>query len=176
VNFERGAKRVWLVATVLWFAYAVAHYGYAIGSWTGYHWSLLSRHDSLHEALRDKERNKNMILACARAFEYQCQVIESTKEFSQSIDSNIYLDLIRTEKDQMICLDSPQFLERLVFEARGLQEPDAGKIKNGAACVGYTGAKVPEIEWFPLTIILLAPVLPIFIYILGLWIYRGFAT
>lgn len=176
MNLERGAKRLWLVATVLWFAYAVAHFSHEIGSWGGYHWSLLSRHDSLGAALRDRERNKNVILACERAFEHVCRETDGPEALSRSSDENPYLGLMRSEKDQAVCLSSPQFLERLVFEAKALQERDAGKIKNGAACAGYAGMTVPEVNWFTVTAVLLAPLFPVLIYLLGLWIHRGFMT
>jgi len=175
VNLKKGALRVWLVATICWLAFAVFESREGISYWAGYHGSLFSRHDSIGAALRDKSRTKNIILACNLAWESQCPtpVRDGDGAILWLMDNELYAEIHPKEK---ACLDSPQFLEAVVSEATKLKEPDARKIKNGAACASYALMTVPEIHWLSVIAILLAPVLPILVYLLGFWLYRGFVT
>lgn len=173
VNLKKGSVRVWLVATICWLAFAAFESREGISYWAGYHWSLFSRHDSIGAALRDRSRTKNITLACERAWESQCPTPATDGAVLFLMDIEQYAEGFPKEK---ACLDSSLFLEAVVAEATKLKEPDARKIKNGAACPGYVSMTVPEIHWFAVIAVLLAPILPILVYLLGFWLYRGFVT
>lgn len=181
VNLKKGAVRVWLVATIFWITFAAFESREGISYWVGYHWSLYSRNDSIGAALRNKSRTKNLILACDRARESQCETPppRRVRETGRLIEEdNPYLEFIAEHiRQEEVCLNSPQFLATVIAEATKLREPDARGIKNGAVCAGYAVMTVPpEIDWFAVIAVLLVPVLPILVYVLGFWLYRGFVT
>jgi hypothetical protein len=93
-------------------------------------------------------------------------------------EDNPYLEFIAEQyRQEEVCLNSPKFLEAVIAEATKLEEPDALKIKNGAACASYYAMRTPpDIYWFGVIVVFLVPVLPILVYLLGFWLYRGFVT
>jgi hypothetical protein len=80
-------------------------------------------------------------------------------------------------RQEEVCLNSPQFLATLIAEAEYLGEPRAFLIESGATCASYYAMRTPpDIYWFGVIVVLLVPVLPILVYLLGFWLYRGFVT
>ena len=173
LDYKRGFFRFWLVGTAIWLVGTLAFNAYSISYWIGYHYSLLLQHQSISSALAEKENVQNIVLACRAAERGTCAAFrrESTPLRDGDYDTLIAEDLAQRKE----CVESVEFLAAFIQEQRMRNVPGALNTKSGIPCGYMSDMNIPYVNWAAILGSLLVPLLPLLVYFVGRWIWRGFA-